>query len=601
MDLGSALSMRSWSKYVRLGRGLIRGEGGGVLAHGGDERPYDLLQNLPDLVIVVDTGFTIRYANASAVRVLGYRPVEMVGYSLAKYLHPEDAQHVLRSLVQEPEGYSSPPATLQFRMRHADDSWRYVEVAVADLPGGAQPGGAQSRSRICCARDITARKSREDELAHRALHDPLTGLANRSLFMDRLGHALMRAQRHEERVAVLFLDLDNFKTVNDGLGHEAGDEVLVAVGKRLRSCLRPGDTASRLGGDEFATLLEDVTDTEDTVRLAERVFRVLQAPITVGWQQVFVTASMGVALNDFASHRAEDLLRAADIAMYRAKETGGSSYKLFDDETFLKTLQRLELENDLRRALESGELKTYYQPILSLETREIVGMEALLRWEHSRRGVIHPEEFISLAEKTNLIVPIGQLILEEACSQTKEWQGQFADPSLSINVNLSAKQFQQPDLAERVGQVLQKTGLEPSRLILEITESLVVEDTRFVAETIQKLQDLGVRLAADDFGTGLSSLSYLRRFPLDFIKVDRLFVGLIEQEENSARALISALIGMAKALNIEVIAEGVESIKQLEELREIECSFGQGYYFSEPLPGHAASEVLQASRNAQRG
>ena len=555
-----------------------------------------MLQNLPDLVIVVDPDSTVRYANVSVERVLGYRPEELVGDNLTNYLYPEDTQRILRYLAKVPEDYSFLPATLQFRARHADGSWRYVEATINELPGGTQEG-----RKICCARDITVRKIREDELAHRALHDPLTELANRSLFMDRLEHALTRARRHEERIAVLFLDLDNFKAVNDGLGHEAGDEVLVTVGRRLRSCLRPGDTASRLGGDEFAILLEDVTDTEDTVRLAERLFRVLQAPITVGWQQVFVTVSMGVALNDFVSNRAEDLLRAADIAMYRAKGTGGSRYELFDNETFFKTLERLELENDLRRALEGRELKTYYQPILALETRGIVGMEALLRWEHPRHGMMFPEEFISLAEKTNLIVPIGQLILEEACSQTKEWQGRFADPSLSISVNLSAKQFQQPDLAERVGQVLQKTGLEPRCLILEITESLVVEDTQFVAGTIQKLEDLGVRLAADDFGTGLSSLSYLHRFPLDFIKVDRLFVELIEQEENSAMALISALISVAKSLNIEVIAEGVESVKQFEELREMECSFGQGYYFSEPLPGHAAGEILRASRNARGG
>ena len=534
--------------------------------------------------MVLEEDQTISYASLSAKRVLGRRPEELVGSSATEYLHTEAA-----SWDRPPTpflGSEDANALCSFRVRHADGSWRHLEAIIVDLSDSA------GTRKAYYMRDITHRKVLEENLARRALQDPLTGLANRRLFMDRLAHALTGTVRRQSCTAVLFMDLDNFKAVNDSLGHEAGDELLVAVGRRLQGCLRPGDTLARFGGDEFTVLLEEVTDVGDAVRLAERVLEVLQTPVVLGSHKLYVSVSIGVAASGPNLDRAESLLRAADVAMYRSKETGKSTYKVFEDGMTVKVIERMELENGLRKAVDRGELRVYYQPQMLMESRKIVGMEALLRWDYPPRGLVPPEEFITLLEQTDLIVPIGQYVLEEACRQAKEWHELYPDDRISMGVNLSARQFRQPDLKEKVAGVLRKTGLDPHALVLEITESVLMDDTQHAANILQGLKGLGVRFAIDDFGTGYSSLSYLQRFPIDYLKVDRSFVGSLGKGRNNARALIGALMSFTRALGIEAVAEGVETAEQLDELRGMQCEFGQGYYFSEPLSGRAASDLL---------
>ncbi len=355
------------------------------------------------------------------------------------------------------------------------------------------------------------------------------------------------------------MDLDNFKVINDSLGHKTGDRVLVAASKRIRALLRPEDTVARLGGDEFVVLLEDVEDADGAIRVAERISEKLRVPFSLGGRQLFVTASVGIVIGGVNGKHAADLLRDADLAMYRAKHTGKARHAVFEEAMNARALKRLELEHGLRRALEREEFVVHYQPIVKLGTGEVLGFEALLRWEHPERGLLLPEEFVSLAEETGLIVPIGKLVLEEACRRAKEWQERFpSDSSVAVCVNLSAKQFREPGLTETVACILEETGLEPSSLFLEVTESTAMSDAPTTAAALEDLQDHGVRLLIDDFGTGYSSLSYLERFPVDYVKIDHSFVGKLDEDPGTA-VLVSGMIDLAHALRSEVIAEGVEA------------------------------------------
>ncbi len=441
--------------------------------------------------------------------------------------------------------------------------------------------------------DITERKVLEDELAHRASHDPLTGLPNRALFLDHLERALTRMQQRDDSVAVLFLDLDDFKVVNDSLRHEVGDKLLVAVSRRLKGCLRSGAIAARMGGDEFTVLLEGISGVADAEEVAERIIRKLRAPFTVESHLIFVTASIGIALSDAAGGGSGDLLRAADIALYRAKDKDKARYEVFDLDKDAHALERLELENDLREAIKRDELRVHYQPVFSLVTDHIAGMEALLRWQHPERGMLSPDEFIPLAEETGLIVPVGQWVLEEACRQAREWQEQYpSDPSPIMGVNLSLRQFQHRGLAGEVGRVLRETGLDPANLALEITESVAMHDEDSTVATLQELKSLGVWLVIDDFGTGNSSLTYLTsRFKMDHLKIDGSFVReFMEDPDNSM--IIPSLIDFAHAMGLRVIAEGVETADQLRLLKEMGCEFVQGYHIAKPLTPAAASDQL---------
>ncbi len=434
------------------------------------------------------------------------------------------------------------------------------------------------------------------KLTYQAFHDPLTNLPNRPLFEDRLRRALVRAQRSPNTIAVLFLDLDGFKLINDSFGHKAGDRLLVLVSERLDSCLRDEDTLARLGGDEFTILLENIQDMEDATSVARRIAKQLELPFSLEDHEIFISASIGIAISTGDRSRPDDFLRDADAAMYAAKKNGKATHQVFNLNMASQARQQLLLEADLRRALERQEFRVYYQPVIHLDTGKIVEVEALVRWQHPLRGLVPPLDFIPLAEETGLIMPLGQWILEQACKQLRVWHLQYpSDPPLVVGVNLSAKQFQQSQLEDKIAAILQEQNLEPGSLKLEITESAILRNTDANLDLLRKLNDLGVQLAIDDFGTGFSALNYLKQFPVDTLKIDRGFVnGLGSNPEDTA--IVHAIIAFAKALNLGITAEGIETANQLAILRELNCDRGQGYYFSKPLPSEAIDHLLASNQ-----
>jgi diguanylate cyclase (GGDEF)-like protein/PAS domain S-box-containing protein len=438
--------------------------------------------------------------------------------------------------------------------------------------------------------DISERKRLEAELINQALHDPLTGLANRTLLLDRMTHALDRSARSASPMTMLFLDLDGFKRVNDSLGHSGGDKLLVAVAERLRGFIRPDDTIARIGGDEFAVLLED-TGAEVATQIAERLGRELAVPFAVGGREILSRASIGIATGSHG-RAAEELLRDADLAMYIAKRQGKGGQAVFEGAMHTAALERLELEADLSRALAAGEIVIYYQPVIRLADGALTGMEALVRWNRPGHGLVSPAAFIPVAEETGVITAMGRWVLDEACSQLVKWQGDHGlSPAPHLSVNLSARQLEDPDLRRHVEAALSSSGLDPRRLVLEITESAFMEEPGRVVEQLHILKQLGIRLAIDDFGTGYSSLSYLRRFPVDVLKIDKAFVGALAGGPEDA-ALAHAIIRLADTLDLRTVAEGIETTEQLAELRRLNCEFGQGYLFARPLPSEAMGELL---------
>ena len=426
-------------------------------------------------------------------------------------------------------------------------------------------------------------ESRE-HFRHAAFHDALTGLPNRTLFTEHLRLALGRAHQNDEyRFCVLFLDLDRFKNINDSLGHPCGDELLIMIARRLETCVRQSDVVARFGGDEFAILLESIQGPSDAIYVAEKVLQTIAAPFKVTNHEAITTASIGVALSSPNYKEAEDIIRDADTAMYRAKEGGKARYEIFDTAMHTRAVTLLRLETDLRRAIENDELHVYYQPIVSVANGQLHGFEALVRWHHPERGVVSPTDFISLAEETGLILPLGLNVIREACRQLRVWQQRsFSDRDLIISVNLSAKQLMEPDLVQRIAEVLHESQLKPWHLKLEVTESVVMENPEIAAVTLAKLRALGVLLSIDDFGTGYSSLSYLNRFPLDILKIDRSFISTMNQSDENLQ-IVKTIVTLAGNLGMEVIAEGVETEEQLNQLRLLKCQYAQGFLFSEPM------------------
>ena len=481
---------------------------------------------------------------------------------------------------------------LEHRMRHRDgrDVWVLTRgLAVRD-------GGGRVVRMVGSQTDITARKIAEQQLMHDAFHDALTGLANRSLLLDRAAVSLAGRARHGgSPFALFFLDLDRFKTVNDSLGHSSGDALLVTIARQLERLVRAGDTVARLGGDEFVLLVHDVRDAAAAVHVAERVQAGLAGPFNVRGQEVFVGASIGIALGGEDATDPESMLRDADLAMYRAKQAGRGRFEVFDQELHRSALQLLKLETELRRAVAAGDFVMHYQPIIALDAGKIVGFEALVRWRHPERGLVPPARFIGVAEETGLIAPLGWFVLEHACAQGRAWQDRFpAEPPLFMSVNVSGKLFAQPTAVDQVLRILEQSGLPPESLRLEVTESVVLEHGEKVMQRLLELRAMGVQLSIDDFGTGYSSLSYLQRFRYDSLKIDRSFVSGIEGAGDSL-AIVETILSLASHLGIGVVAEGVETAAQLARLRGMSCPLGQGFWFAKPLDPAAAEALLASS------
>ena len=552
-----------------------------------EERFRSLVQYASDLISILAPDGVVRYESPSHQRVLGLEPEEHAGRSLLDLVHPEDRHAVEESLrrLLEREGEV---VTFEHRLRHRDGSWRVLESTASNLL--AQPAVAGI---VLNSHDITDRKRAEEKLLHDALHDELTGLPNRALFMDRLRQSMERSRREPERMtAVLFLDLDQFKIVNDSLGHLVGDELLVQIAGTLSTALRPSDTIARVGGDEFAILLEGGRDVSDAVRVADRIHERLVAPINLGGHEVFVTASIGIAVHTPEYERPEDLLRDADTAMYRAKSSGRACHVVFNRVMHRFVMARLQLETDLRRAVERGQMRLRYQPFFDLATGEVVGFEALLRWHHPKRGLLPPDEFLAAAEDTGLIVPIGRFVLMEACRQIRELQVKHPElRPLKLSVNLSNRQFFQSELFDYIEEALASSGLDPRCLGLEITEGVIIRHADSAASRFSRLKSLGVQLYLDDFGKGYSSLNYLHRFPMDILKIDRSFVSRIEEAEGNL-AIVRAIVTLAHQLGMEVVAEGIQTAEQREKLRQLGCEYGQGHFLSEPVPADRAESLL---------
>ncbi len=528
--------------------------------------------------------------NQALSEALGYSQAELLELSFAEISHPDDwviHRNLERQLIKGQE------SDFQIEKRFIAKNGRIVDTLLKVLVvrnADGQP--LHFNNQIV---DITERKYMEQQLLHDALHDALTKLPNRALFMDRLEQQLKKSQNQKDYLfAVLFLDLDRFKVVNDSVGHLVGDKLLIEIGRRLEGSIAPTDTVARLGGDEFTILLENIASKSEATLVAESIYQTLTFPFNIEGYELFTTASIGIALSSQGYEKPEDILRDADLTMYSAKEQGKARYEIFDNSLRDRAVQRLELETDLRRALERGEFEVYYQPITSLRLGILSGFEALARWNHPTKGRIKPDNFIPICEETGLIIPLGNWLLQQACQAAKDWQLKYPEhPAIRMSVNLSGQQFRELQLIEEIDRILEETGLEGKFLKLEITESILIDNLETVTNMILTLRKRQIQFSIDDFGTGYSSLSYLHRFPVDTIKIDRSFVSQM-QADGENTAIVKAIVTLAHMLKMDVIAEGIETTSQLAQLRLLECEYGQGFFFSRPL-NHQQAEALIAS------
>ncbi|MCU1352208.1 MAG: diguanylate cyclase/phosphodiesterase with sensor(s) [Acidimicrobiales bacterium] len=557
-----------------------------------EARFRSLVQHSSDVVAVVDERGRFTYVSPAITAVLGVTPDELVGTTAADILPAEELYRLRR---QSPEladrrlpAEPVEPMSIELQLRHTNGTLHAIDMTVTDLRHEPAVQGI-----VLNARDVTVRKALERDLRHQALHDALTGLANRAMFTERVDEALNTEDGR--LLGTLFIDLDDFKTVNDSLGHAVGDELLLRVAERLLTCLQPTDVAARLGGDEFAVLVVSPWGQPGVVRIADRILLALQAPFTIKGREIRISASIGIATDEDRSSDAEVLLRNADMAMYLAKDRGKSRYEVFEEGMHATVFERLELKADLARGIEDGQLRLLYQPIVSLQTGRITGVEALVRWDHPRRGMLSPQAFVGLAEDTGLILPLGQWVLEEACQQLRAWQLSLpSTSSLTMSVNLSVRQLQHENIVRDVIATIDRFGLDASTITLEITETTLMHDTDVTRRTLAELRDAGVSLAVDDFGTGYSSLQYVQRFPIDSIKIDRSFVSGLGEEAGDT-AVVQSMIELAQRLGVHTVAEGIERPEQITLLQALGADLGQGYLFSRPVHPDQIGELLHRS------
>jgi diguanylate cyclase (GGDEF)-like protein/PAS domain S-box-containing protein len=564
-----------------------------------EARLGSLVRNSSELVLVVDPDTTITYVSPAVKRVLGRAAEDVTGRRLSDMMMPSSVTPLMRAMVAAPRQADGPPQLTGLLLSRGDGTALDVEALVTDLTGDASVRGY-----VINARDVSERKLFEDQLSHQAFHDAVTGLPNRALLGTRIVNALDRRNRSETPVSVLFLDLDDFKHVNDTLGHIAGDRLLAAVGARLASTIRAADMVARVGGDEFAILLASAPGS-DAVAAASRIHELLEPPFVFEGKEVFAHASIGIAFADAGAHGVDDadqLLRNADIAMYIAKQHGKAQWRIFEPAMHQSVYDRLELRRDLERAIDRGELELHYQPIVYLATGAISGYEALLRWNHPTRGPISPVEFIPIAEETGLIVRIGKRVLEAACRDGVRLNAVTAPGDVRVGVNLSGRQLQRPEMVEEVRVALARSELPPELLVLELTESVMMKDVDLSTQRLGDLKELGVLLALDDFGTGYSSLNYIQRFPFDILKIDKTFTDVLADERSAL--LIAAILGLGHALELAQIAEGIEHADQAVRLAELGCPMGQGFLFGAAVPietallQRATGGLLKAARAA---
>jgi diguanylate cyclase (GGDEF)-like protein/PAS domain S-box-containing protein len=555
----------------------------------GEARFGSLVRHASDLITVVDRDGTIAYQSPSIERLLGYDAEDVTGLRFERLVHSSDRDRLEHMLAEVASVAGNEPYVIQCTLVRRDGSSNQFELNCTNLLEDEHVGGI-----VLNCRDIGERKAFEEQLTHQAFHDPVTGLANRALFAERVRHAIARSRREQRGIALVFLDLDDFKTINDSLGHAAGDEVLAEVARRLAASIRASDTAARFGGDEFALLLEDIEGVQEAADTAERALDALAMPLLVAHKELSLRCSIGISVtSEDGPGGAEELIRDADAAMYRAKRDGKGSYRLFEPEMHEGVLARLELRTDLQRAIATEQLALHYQPVVRLADGSVAGVEALLRWQHPERGMIAPDQFVPLAEETGLIVPIGRWVLREGCRQARRIRDTLGDDApVTMSINLSVKQLQHSDVIADVHDAVQEAGIDPSTLTLEITETVLMADTDLAVTRLRELKALGVRLALDDFGTGYSSLSYLSRFPVDILKMDQSF--LREDATPETSELASAVLALGTTLNLLVVAEGIERSEQWMALRDLGCEFGQGYFFARPMDGDALLEHLTA-------